>query len=140
MTARYRARAKIRVTLTADPLAGDLRDSAETSGWRDLHEHVVAVHFGPQGAGHVAVAARRGPAGVDLHGDPPVAGSCLLVDRGEDVTGGATSSVVTGKDRCLGAWRPAGQVTQLAVIPVPFARADAKIVGWSSRRRRAAGE
>ena len=40
--------------IDADSLAGDLRDSGEIFwGGRDLHEHVVAVHRGPQGAGHV---------------------------------------------------------------------------------------
>ena len=91
--------------IDADPFAGDLRDSAETFwGGRDLHEHVVAVHCGPQGAGHVrGRGGVAGQPGVDLDGDPPVAAGCLLVDRGEDVTGGADVVGGDGKDRCLGA-------------------------------------
>ena len=97
-----------------------MRDSAETFwGGRDLHEHVVAVHRGPQGAGHVrGRGGVAGQPGVDLDGDPPVAASGLLVDRGEDVTGGADVVGGDGKDRSLGAGARLGQVTQLAVIPV----------------------
>ena len=106
--------------IDADSLAGDLRDGGETFwGGRDLHEHVVAVHRGPQGAGHVRGGGGvTGQPGVDLDGDPPVLPGCLPVHRGKDVAGGAD---VIGGDREDGSLRAGpqlGQVTQLAVIPV----------------------
>jgi hypothetical protein len=49
----------------------------------------VAVHCGPQGAGHVrGCGGVTGQPGVDLDGDPPVFSGCLLVHRGKGVTGG----------------------------------------------------
>ena len=106
--------------IDADSLAGDLRDSGETFwGGRDLHEHVVAVHCGPQGAGHVrGCGGVTGKPGVDLDGDPPVFCGCLLVHRGKDVTGGADVIGGDREDGGLHAGTQLGQVTQLAVIPV----------------------
>src|SRR5437763_1228142 len=91
MTARYRARAKIRVTLTLMPsLVTCVIAVRPSGGGRDLHEHVVAVHCGPQGAGHVRGGGGvTGQSGVDLDEDPPVCPGGLPVHRGQDVTGGA---------------------------------------------------
>ena len=124
----------------ADSLAGDLRDSGEAfGGGRDLHEHVVAVHCGPQGAGHVrGCGGVTGQPGVDLDGDPPVFSGCLPVHRGQDVTGGADVIGGDREDGSLGAGTQLGQVDSAGrhtgrPSPGPTRRSW----GWSSRRRRA---
>ena len=98
---------------------GEVGPSEAFWGGRDLHEHVVAAHCGPQGAGHVrGCCGVTGQPGVDLDGDPPVCCGCLLVNQGQDVTGGADVIGGDREDGSLGAGTQLGQVTQLGVIPV----------------------
>jgi hypothetical protein len=131
MTARYRARAKNQGHVDADSLAGDLRDRHEAfRGGRDLHEHVVAVHCGPQGAGHVrGCGGVTGQPGVDLDGDPPVFPGCLPVNRERTSQAARTSSVVTVKTAASVLAPCSARSLSWASYRSPFARAEAKIGG-----------
>ena len=75
MTARYRSRLKIRVTLTLMPLAMVVGDRRQARlGRRDLDEQVRPVDQPPQvrGLGRGGVGVVR-QAGRHLEGDPAVA-------------------------------------------------------------------
>ena len=121
MTARYRARAKIRVTLTLIPSRVTCAIAVRPSGVAGIFTNMLSRSTADRRAramSAVAAASHTGQPGVDLDGDPPVFPGCLPVHRGKDVTGGADVFGGDREDGGLGAGTQLGQVTQLGVIPV----------------------
>ena len=120
MTSRYRARAKIRVTLTLIPSLVTCVIAARPSGVAGILTNRLSRSTALRSARAVSArgAAVSGQPGIDLDRDPPVPAGGPLVDRGEDVTGGADVVGGDGEDRSVHVGALLGQVTQLVVVTI----------------------